>query len=98
MFSSASMCSVCELLLDEGHGLQTWEYKCFQYAVQYDCGSGRTRVGGRVLEGQFLHEQVDPGVHLKAVKVVGVSLQPHEEAAVRHIGRAGRRRASMQHD
>lgn len=42
----------------------------------------------RVLEGQFLHEEVNPGVHLEAVKVVGISLQPHEEAAVRHVGRA----------
>lgn len=48
-----------------------------------------------VLEGQFLHEEVDPGVHLKAVKVVGVSLQPHEEAPVRHIGRAERRSTSV---
>lgn len=27
-----------------------------------------------VLEGQLLHEQVDPRVHFKAVKIVGISL------------------------
>lgn len=30
------------------------------------------------LEGQFLHKEIDSGVDLKAVKVVGVTLQPHE--------------------
>lgn len=48
-----------------------------------------------LLEGQFLHEEVDSGVYLKAVKVVGISLQPHEEATIRHIGRAERRSTQL---
>lgn len=75
--------------------LRTWEFECFQHnSVQYnfkaDCGSNRNWVGECaevVSEGQLLHEEVDSGVHLKAVKVVGVSLQPHEKASIRHIGR-----------
>lgn len=49
----------------------------------------------RALEGQFLHEQVNPGVHLKAVKVVGISLEPHEKATIGSIGRAERRGKSI---
>ena len=30
------------------------------------------------LEGEFLHEQVDSGLLFKPVKVVRVTLQPHE--------------------
>lgn len=48
------------------------------------------RVGGpvdRCSEGQLFHKKVDPGVHFKAVKVVGVSLQPHKQTSIRHIGR-----------
>lgn len=62
--------------------------------LRVDCSGGRIMVKrdrqSWVLEGQFLHEEVNPGVHLKAVKVVGISLQPHEEATVRHVGRAER--------
>lgn len=35
---------------------------------------GDVREQSGVLEGQFLHEEVDSGVHLKAVKVVGIAL------------------------
>lgn len=48
-----------------------------------------------VLEGQFLHEEVNSGVYLKAVKVVGISLQPHEEATVRHVGGAERKSTQL---
>lgn len=56
------------------------------------CSSSAKQVesGELILEGQLLHEEVHSGVHLKAMKVVGISLQPHEEASIRHIGRAGR--------
>lgn len=43
-----------------------------------------------VLEGQFLHEEVNSRVYFKTVEVVGITLQPHEEATVRHVGGAGK--------
>lgn len=53
--------------------------------------SGRNHGGAEwVLEGQFLHEEIDPRVHFKAVEVVGVPLEPHEETSIRHVGRAER--------
>lgn len=39
------------------------------------------------LEGQFLHQEIYSRVDLKAVKVVGITLQPHKEAAIRNISR-----------
>lgn len=42
-----------------------------------------------LLEGQLLHQQVDAGIHLEAVQVVGVSLQPHQQPPVGGVGRAG---------
>ena len=39
------------------------------------------------LEGDFLHEEVHVMVDLEAVQVVCVSLEPHQEAAVRHVCR-----------
>lgn len=38
------------------------------------------------LEGELLHEQVHVLVHLEAVQVVGVSLQPHEQSSEGHEG------------
>lgn len=40
------------------------------------------------LEGQFLHQEVNPGVHFEAMQVVGIPLKSHEQAAIGHIGRA----------
>lgn len=41
-----------------------------------------------LLEGQFLHQEVNPGIHFKAVQIVGVSLKSHEQPPVGHVGRA----------
>lgn len=103
MFSSKSMTSVHELLLEIGFctKLGKMNYLSMQFSVAVPVAVERLgKVGEQswVLEGQFLHEEVDSGVHLKAVKVVGVSLQPHEEATVRHIGRAERRSRPIQCD
>lgn len=48
----------------------------------------KSRVGWELeLEGQFLHKEIDSGVDLKAVKVVGITLQSHKEATVRNVSR-----------
>lgn len=44
---------------------------------------------GGPLEGQLLHQQVNSRVHFKPMQVVCVSLQPHEQPPVGHVGRAG---------
>lgn len=41
-----------------------------------------------VLESKFLHQQVNSGVHLKAMQVVCVPLKSHQQATIRHIRRA----------
>lgn len=56
--------------------------------------AGRTSLGKRpeahpLLEGQLLHQQVNPRVHLEAVQVIRVSLQPHEQPPVGHVSGAG---------
>lgn len=59
--------------------------ECELSGLQLDvCGAAH----GDVLEGQLLHQQVNTRVHLKPVQVVCVSLQPHEQPPVGHIGRA----------
>lgn len=40
------------------------------------------------LESKFLDQQVDVLVNLKAMKIVGISLQPHEQPTVRSIRRS----------
>lgn len=90
------MCSVCQLLLEMV--MCSKVSTTLRLTVTVEEPRGKWVEQSCVLEGQFLHEEVDPGVHLKAVKVVGVSLQPHEEAAIRHVGRAERRSTSMQLD
>lgn len=102
MFSSASVCSVCEQLLEMvmWSKLGNTNASGMQFSLTGTVAA-RNHVQWRqtwVLEGQFLHEEVDPGVYLKAVKVVCVSLQPHEEATVGHIGRAERGSIYMQID
>ena len=37
------------------------------------------------LEGELLHEQVDIGVLLEAVQVVGVAMETHEQTAERDV-------------
>lgn len=61
------------------------EAECGLSGLQLDvCGAAH----GGVLEGQLLHQEVNTRVHLKAMQVVCVSLQPHEQSPVGHIGRA----------
>lgn len=45
-------------------------------------------LSSRPLEGQFLHEEVHPGVHFEAMQVVGISLETHEQPSIGHVGRA----------
>ena len=97
MFSSASMSVSCSWMKVMSSRLGDTNVFGMQFSMAVEPVEEPGQVIG-FLEGQFLHEQVDPGVHLEAVEVVGVSLQPHEEAAVRHVGRAERRSASVQHD
>ena len=40
-------------------------------------------------EGEFLHHEVDARIILEAVQVVGVSHEPHQEAAERYVRRSG---------
>lgn len=37
-------------------------------------------------EKHLLHEQIDALIDLEVVNVVGVPLQPHQQATVRHVG------------
>jgi len=37
------------------------------------------------LEGEFLHEQVDVSVHLEAVKIISITLQPHQQPTERYV-------------
>lgn len=39
------------------------------------------------LEGEFLHQEVDVRINLEPMQVVGVALQPHQQAAVRDVSR-----------
>lgn len=48
------------------------------------------------LEGQFLHQEINPGIHFKAMQVIGIPLESHEQATIGHIGRAeGKKKGSM---
>lgn len=49
---------------------------------------GQPTEAGGLLEGQLLHQQVNSGVHFKSMQVVRISLQPHEQPPIGHIGRA----------
>lgn len=91
--------------IKDGHVLQNWEYGwCYhddQYDITVDCVSGiNSWLAEQMsfLKGQFLHEEVNPRVYLKAMKIVGVSLQPHEKSTIRHIGRAERKSTSLSLD
>lgn len=50
---------------------------------------------GSSLEGELLHEQVHVLVDLEAVQIVGVALQPHQEAAERHVRRSAMDKRNM---
>lgn len=63
--------------LEGGHVLPIWVIT-MQFSMTVTVAVGgeneQRRLQSGALEGQFLHEEVDSGVHLKAVKVVGVTL------------------------
>ena len=44
---------------------------------------------------QFLDEEIDVHVDFKSMQVVCVSLQPHQEATIRHIGRSAARKHTL---
>lgn len=57
-------------------------------------GSGNAL--GNPSESKFLHQQINPGVHLKSMQVIGVSLKPHQQASVRHVRRSVHTHTLMQ--
>lgn len=65
--------------------------KSFSVPPQSPSRPFQLRSAASWLEGQFLHKEVDSRIHLESMKVVGIALQSHEQAAVGHVGRAGRR-------
>ena len=59
------------------------ETECLRYSTD---GSAKKMTDRQtMLEGKFLYEQVDILIHLKALKIVSITLKPHQQTSIRYI-------------